>query len=62
MSEHLALELRNKPMAVSHSTFMKPDFCLHRTLWHLGFRYMGNDKHLPLPSPDFVIALPLKWL
>lgn len=45
---------RHRNMAAIHSSSTKPELKLRHSLWHLGFRYLVNDKRLP-GSPDIVL-------
>lgn len=41
-------------MASIHSASTKPEVLLRHSLWHIGFRYCINDRHLP-GTPDIVL-------
>ncbi len=54
MSDVLTPSQRHRNMAAIHSVSTKPELKLRRALWHQGFRYRINDKHLP-GRPDLVL-------
>ena len=48
-------EQRSQNMAAVRTKNTKPEMLVRRTLFHQGFRYRVNVKHLP-GSPDIVLA------
>ena len=54
MPDVLTPDQRHRNMASIHSASTKPELKLRHSLWHLGFRYLVNDKRLP-GSPDIVL-------
>ncbi len=54
MPDVLNPDQRHRNMAAIHSSSTKPELKLRRALWHQGFRYRINDKHLP-GRPDLVL-------
>lgn len=54
MPDFLTAEERSARMARIHSASTKPEMKLRHALWHQGFRYRINDKHLP-GRPDIVL-------
>lgn len=54
MLDFLTAEERSTRMARIHSASTKPELKLRNALWHQGFRYRINDKHLP-GRPDIVL-------
>ena len=54
MADTRTPEQRHQNMAAIHSTSTKPELKLRHALWHQGFRYRANDRHLP-GSPDIIL-------
>lgn len=54
MPDVLTPAQRHRNMAAIHSDSTKPEIKLRLALWHRGFRYRKNDRHLP-GSPDVVL-------
>ena len=54
MSDVLTADQRHRNMVAIRSASTKPELKLRYALWHLGFRYRVNDRHLP-GSPDIVL-------
>ena len=54
MADVLTSDQRHRNMAAIHSSSTKPELKIRRALWHQGFRYRVNVKHLP-GSPDIVL-------
>lgn len=54
MPDTLTPDQRHRNMAAIHSSSTKPELKLRHSLWHIGFRYLVNDKRLP-GSPDIVL-------
>ena len=54
MPDNHTPDQRHRNMAAVHSASTKPELMLRHALWHLGFRYLVNVKHLP-GSPDIVL-------
>lgn len=54
MADTLTPEQRHMTMSRIGSSNTKPELKLRRSLWHLGFRYRVNEKHLP-GKPDIVL-------
>lgn len=54
MPDVLTPDQRHRNMAAIHSTSTRPELKLRHALWHLGFRYLVNDKRLP-GTPDIVL-------
>ena len=54
MPDVLTPDQRRRNMAAIHSASTKPELALRLSLWHLGFRYLTNDKRLP-GRPDIVL-------
>ena len=54
MPDSLSPDQRHRNMAAIHSASTEPELNLRRALWHQGFRYRVNDKHLP-GRPDIVL-------
>lgn len=54
MPDNHTPDQRHRNMAAVHSASTKPELMLRHVLWHLGFRYLVNVKHLP-GSPDIVL-------
>lgn len=54
MPDTLTPDQRHRNMAAIRSSSTKPELKLRHSLWHLGFRYLVNDKRLP-GSPDIVL-------
>ena len=54
MPDVLSKEERSVRMSRIHSASTKPELKLRHALWHQGFRYRVNDKHLP-GRPDIVL-------
>lgn len=55
MADRLTSEQRHKCMSHVRSKNTKPELMLRNVLWHRGFRYRLNDKHLP-GKPDIVLS------
>ena len=55
MADRLTSEQRHKCMSHVRSKNTKPEVSLRNVLWHRGFRYRLNDKHLP-GKPDIVLS------
>lgn len=55
MPDVLTPDQRRANMAAIHSASTKPELKLRNALWHIGFRYRVNDKHLP-GTPDIVLS------
>lgn len=54
MADTLTETQRHYTMSQVHSASTKPELCLRKALWRLGFRYLVNVKSLP-GSPDIVL-------
>lgn len=54
MSKAITAEQRHYIMSRIHSDSTKPEIELRHALWHRGFRYRKNVRHLP-GSPDIVL-------
>lgn len=54
MADCFSKEHRSLVMSHIHSSDTRPEIFLRKGLWHLGFRYITNDKRLP-GKPDIVL-------
>ena len=54
MADTMTKSQRHYTMSQVHSASTKPEQKLRHALWHQGFRYRVNDRHLP-GSPDIVL-------
>lgn len=54
MADNHTPDQRHRNMAAVHSASTKPELCLRKALWRLGFRYRVNVKRLP-GTPDIVL-------
>jgi DNA mismatch endonuclease (patch repair protein) len=54
VADNLTETQRKECMSNIHSKDTTPEVLLRNGLWHLGFRYRINDKHLP-GRPDIVL-------
>ena len=54
MPDAFSSSQRHHIMASIHSASTKPEVLLRHSLWHIGFRYCINDRHLP-GTPDIVL-------
>ena len=54
MADTMTQSQRHFTMSQVHSNSTKPELKLRQALWHLGFRYLVNDKGLP-GTPDIVL-------
>ena len=54
MADRFSKEQRSLVMSHIRSSDTKPETTLRRALWHMGFRYVVNDKRLP-GKPDMVL-------